>query len=100
MSVLHFSGDSGGVLIFSDGAVIEMHTETVNQALEHLGRTNSISDRLDDVEHSVGSMIKGLSRGNIAVKSVIFAGLVCFLLLIFSHTFLINCILGIANFVL
>lgn len=83
-----FAGDSGGALIFSDGVVIGMHIETVNQALERLGRTNSISDRLDDVERSVDSMIQGLSSGNIGVKSTLFANLVCPLpLFIFSQTF-------------
>jgi len=72
-----FSGDSGGgALIFSDGAVIGMHTETVNQALERLGRASSLTNRLDDVEHSLDSMIKGLSSGCVGVQAALFAKLV------------------------
>jgi len=71
-----FAGDSGGALVFSDGAVVGMHIETVNQAAERLGHSTSIGARLDDVERSVDSMIRNLSSGCIGVKAATFAKLV------------------------
>lgn len=66
----------GGAVIISNGEIIGMHVETVNQARERLGRSNTVSNRLDDVEQSVDSLIRGLSSGSIGVKAVLFSQLV------------------------
>jgi hypothetical protein len=54
--LVYFGDSRAGAVIIANGAVIGVHTETVNQARERLQRSGSISDRLDDVDRSVDSI--------------------------------------------
>ena len=66
-----FSGDSGrgGAVVVKGGEVIGMHLETINQARERV-RLLTPNTRLDDIEESVDSLIRGrLSSGFIALGS-------------------------------
>ena len=61
-----FSGDSGAALIHAtDGFVIGIHLETVNQAKEALERDEI---RVHDVAVSVNCLVKGLSQGFVGLR--------------------------------
>ncbi len=60
-----FSGDSGGaVILSSDGSLLCIHLETINEANEKLrkGATNS------EVVKSINSLVSGLSSGFIGLR--------------------------------
>ena len=61
-----FSGDSGVALIHSsDGSVLGIHLETVNEAKDHIDKGAYV---LEDVAKSVSSLISGLSQGFIGLR--------------------------------
>jgi hypothetical protein len=61
-----FSGDSGGAVICaSDGVVIGLHLETVNEAHDK-NETRKIT--VVEVNESVNSLISGLSQGFVALR--------------------------------
>lgn len=62
-----FDGDSGGALVIArSGVVIGLHRELVNAARELLEHKGSAGERLNAVEQSVQSLIRGTSFGCIA----------------------------------
>ena len=61
-----FSGDSGGAVICaSDGQVIGLHLETVNEANEKI---ESRLVTVEEVNRSVNSLISGLTRGFVGLR--------------------------------
>lgn len=61
-----FSGDSGGAVICaSDGRVIGLHSETVNEAGERIDRGRVTAAA---VNQSLNSFISGLSQGFVGVR--------------------------------
>ncbi|KAH9256951.1 hypothetical protein BASA81_004772 [Batrachochytrium salamandrivorans] len=63
-----FDGDCGGALILKhDFTVVGMHQGTVNRARE-LKRLQVTKGRLDDIEDSVESLIRGLNSGAVALR--------------------------------
>lgn len=63
-----FDGDCDGALILQRNfTVIGMYQETINRARE-LKRLQATKDRLDDVEDSVESLIRGSSSGAVALR--------------------------------
>jgi hypothetical protein len=66
-----FSGDSGGAVILAlSQQVVGIHLETVNQARERISQA-SVKERLNAVEQSVDSLVRGLHSGSLALKSSI-----------------------------
>ena len=79
-----FSGDSGGALILSNGNVVGIHVETVNEARERLRlqdvdsdiesikelnrRVQDVQARVEDVAKSVNSLTDSLSSGAIGIS--------------------------------
>ena len=64
-----FDGDSGGALVIArSGVVIGLHRELVNAARELLEHKGSAGERLNAVEQSVQSLIRGTSFGCIGVR--------------------------------
>ena len=64
-----FDGDSGGaVVVARTGEVFGLHTEIVNAARELLQRKEAVGDRLNNVELSVKSLIRGTAFGCLGVR--------------------------------
>jgi len=64
-----FDGDSGGALVIArSGVVIGLHRELVNAARELLEHKGSAGERLNAVEQSVQSLIRGTTFGCIGVR--------------------------------
>lgn len=60
-----FSGDSGGAVVCSsNGSVIAMHQETVNEAIEKKSEVVT----LDDLNDSINSLLSGLSQGFVGLR--------------------------------
>lgn len=58
-----FGGDSGSALTLVGGNVIGIHLAGINEARERIDRLSTIKERLNEVEHSVDSLIKGTAQG-------------------------------------
>ena len=58
-----FGGDSGSALTLVGGNVIGLHLAGVNEARERLEQMATLKDRLNEVENSVDSLIKGTAHG-------------------------------------
>ena len=64
-----FDGDSGGAIVVArTGEVIGLHKELVNAARELLEQKASVGVRLNRVEDSVRSLIRGSSSGCVGVR--------------------------------
>lgn len=64
-----FDGDSGGAIVVArTGNVIELHSELVNAARERIARKDGVGERLNAVELSVMSLIRGTSFGCVGVR--------------------------------
>lgn len=81
-----FSGDSGGAVILSNGGIIGMHIETVNQARERLRQASVGSNKLHDIDQSVESLIRSISSGSIGLNASFFAHMVVSILLFLCYT--------------
>jgi len=65
-----FDGDSGGAIVVArTGAVIGLHKELVNAARELIEHKRGVGDRLNAVELSLQSLIRGTSVGCVAVRT-------------------------------
>jgi len=65
---MSFDGDSGGALVLRrNGHVVGMHLSTVNRARE-LKRHKEVDDRLEDIEESVDTLIKGTAVACLALR--------------------------------
>jgi hypothetical protein len=66
---LPFDGDSGGAIVIAQtGAVIGLHKELVNAAREIIEH-KQVGDRLNAMELSLQSLIRGNSVGCVAVRT-------------------------------
>ena len=64
-----FDGDSGGAIVVArTGEVIGLHKELVNAARELIEHKATVGERLNRVEASVQSLIKGSSFGCVGVR--------------------------------
>ena len=64
-----FDGDSGGaVVVARTGAVIGLHCELVNAARELIAHKEDVGERLNSIEESVKSLIRGSSSGCVGVR--------------------------------
>jgi len=64
-----FDGDSGGaVVVARTGEVFGLHTGIVNAARELLERKEAVGERLNNVELSVKSLIRGTAFGCLGVR--------------------------------
>ena len=64
-----FDGDSGGAIVVArTGEVIGLHKELVNAARELLEHKATVGERLNRVEVSVQSLIRGSSFGCVGVR--------------------------------
>ena len=64
-----FDGDSGGAIVVArTGNVIGLHSELVNAARELIARKDDVGERLNGVEQSVLSLIRGSSSGCVGVR--------------------------------
>jgi len=64
-----FDGDSGGAIVVArTGEVIGLHKELVNAARELLEHKATVGERLNRVEASVQSLMRGLSFGCVGVR--------------------------------
>jgi hypothetical protein len=64
-----FDGDSGGAIVVArTGNVIGLHSELVNAARELIARKDDFGERLNDVEQSVMSLIRGTTSGCVGVR--------------------------------
>jgi len=72
-----YGGESGGAVVLSNGKVIGMHLETVNQCRERLGHAKDVDARLNDVELSVDSLLRGTASGAIALNGAVLVKVLC-----------------------